>query len=47
MKQVTEELRYDGATLEQVHEMLADPTFRAPPDFSAQRLILWRSEALG
>lgn len=28
MKKVTEELRYDGATLEQVHEMLADPAFR-------------------
>lgn len=28
MKKVSEELRYDGATLEQVHEMLADPTFR-------------------
>ena len=25
MKKVHEELRYDGATLEQVHEMLADP----------------------
>ena len=25
MKKVSEELRYDGATLEQVHEMLADP----------------------
>ncbi len=28
MKQVSEELRYDGATIEQVHQMLADPTFR-------------------
>jgi hypothetical protein len=28
MKKVSEELRYDGATLEQVHEMLADPAFR-------------------
>ena len=28
MKKVAEELRYDGATLEQVHEMLADPAFR-------------------
>ena len=28
MKKITEELRYDGATLEQVHEMLADPAFR-------------------
>ncbi|MEO7351087.1 MAG: DUF2505 domain-containing protein [Marmoricola sp.] len=28
MKKVSEELRYDGATLEQVYEMLADPTFR-------------------
>ena len=28
MKKVNEELRYDGATLEQVHEMLADPAFR-------------------
>ena len=28
MKKVTEELRYDGATIEQVHEMLADPAFR-------------------
>lgn len=28
MKKVSEVLRYDGATLEQVHEMLADPTFR-------------------
>ncbi len=29
MKKVSEELRYDGATIEQVHEMLADPAFRA------------------
>jgi hypothetical protein len=28
MKKVSEELRYDGASLEQVHEMLADPAFR-------------------
>ena len=28
MKKVTEELRYDGASLEQVHEMLGDPKFR-------------------
>ena len=28
MKKVNEELRYDGATLEQVHAMLADPAFR-------------------
>ena len=28
MKKVNEELRYDGATLVQVHEMLADPVFR-------------------
>lgn len=28
MKKITEELRYDGATLDQVHEMLADPAFR-------------------
>lgn len=28
MKKVSQELRYDGATLEQVHEMLADPAFR-------------------
>ena len=28
MKKVTEELRYDGATIQQVHEMLADETFR-------------------
>lgn len=28
MKKVSEELRYDGATLEQVHEMLADASFR-------------------
>ncbi|MCW2762935.1 MAG: hypothetical protein JWR85_3136 [Marmoricola sp.] len=28
MRKVSEELRYDGATLEQVHEMLADPAFR-------------------
>ena len=28
MKKVNEELRYDGATIEQVHEMLADETFR-------------------
>lgn len=28
MKKVSEELRYDGATLEQVHEMLAEATFR-------------------
>ena len=28
MKKVSEELRYDGATLEQVHEMLAEPAFR-------------------
>ncbi len=28
MKKVSEELRYEGATLEQVHAMLADPAFR-------------------
>ena len=28
MKKVTEELRYDGATIQQVNEMLADPAFR-------------------
>jgi hypothetical protein len=28
MKKVAEVLRYDGATLAQVHEMLADPAFR-------------------
>lgn len=28
MKKVSEELRYDGATIEQVHRMLADPAFR-------------------
>ncbi|MCW2808067.1 MAG: hypothetical protein JWQ93_2022 [Marmoricola sp.] len=28
MKKVSEELRYDGATIEQVHEMLADEAFR-------------------
>jgi hypothetical protein len=28
VKKVSEELRYDGASLEQVHEMLADPDFR-------------------
>jgi hypothetical protein len=28
VKKVSEELRYDGASLEQVHEMLATPTFR-------------------
>jgi hypothetical protein len=28
MKKVSEELRYDGASIEQVHEMLADPDFR-------------------
>ena len=28
MKKVSEELRYDGASLEQVHEMLATPAFR-------------------
>jgi hypothetical protein len=28
LRKITEELRYDGATLEQVHEMLADPKFR-------------------
>jgi hypothetical protein len=28
MKKVSEELRYDGATLQQVHEMLATPAFR-------------------
>ncbi len=28
MKTITEELRYDGATIDQVHEMLADPAFR-------------------
>jgi hypothetical protein len=28
LKKVTQELRYDGASLQQVHEMLADPKFR-------------------
>ncbi len=28
MKKVSEELRYDGATLDEVHEMLATPAFR-------------------
>ena len=28
MKKLTQELRYDGATIDQVHEMLADPSFR-------------------
>ena len=28
MKKVSEELRYDGASIEQVHEMLANPAFR-------------------
>ncbi len=28
MKQVHEELRYDGASIQQVYEMLADPAFR-------------------
>ncbi len=28
MKKVSEELRYSGATIEQVHAMLADPAFR-------------------
>jgi hypothetical protein len=28
VKKVHEELRYDGATIEQVHAMLADPDFR-------------------
>jgi hypothetical protein len=28
MKKISEELRYDGATIEQVHQMLADPAFR-------------------
>jgi alpha-ketoglutarate-dependent taurine dioxygenase len=28
MKKVTEELRYDGATIQQVNAMLADPAFR-------------------
>jgi hypothetical protein len=28
MKKVSEELRYDGATIQQVHEMLADKSFR-------------------
>jgi hypothetical protein len=28
VKKVHEELRYDGATIEQVHSMLADPDFR-------------------
>lgn len=28
MRKVSEKLRYDGATIEQVHEMLADPAFR-------------------
>jgi hypothetical protein len=28
VKKVSEELRYDGATIQQVHAMLADPDFR-------------------
>ena len=28
MKRVTQDMRYDGATIEQVHAMLADPAFR-------------------
>ena len=28
MKKLTQELRYDGATIDQVNEMLADPAFR-------------------
>jgi hypothetical protein len=28
VKKVSEELRYDGASIQQVHEMLADPDFR-------------------
>jgi len=28
MKKVSEELRYDGSTLDEVHEMLATPAFR-------------------
>jgi hypothetical protein len=28
MKKLTQELRYDGASIDQVHEMLADPAFR-------------------
>lgn len=28
MKKISQELRYDGATLQQVHAMLADPKFR-------------------
>ncbi len=28
MKKISEELRYDGATLQQVHDMLATPAFR-------------------
>lgn len=28
MKHITEMLRYDGSTLKQVHDMLADPAFR-------------------
>jgi hypothetical protein len=28
MKRIIEKLRYDGATAEQVHQMLADPVFR-------------------
>ena len=28
MKKVTEELRYDGATIQQVNAMLGDPAFR-------------------
>jgi hypothetical protein len=28
MKRVTEKMRYEGATIEQVHAMLADPAFR-------------------
>jgi hypothetical protein len=28
VKKISEELRYDGATIEQVHAMLADPDFR-------------------
>jgi len=28
MEKLTQELRYDGASIDQVHEMLADPAFR-------------------
>ena len=42
MKKVSEELRYDGATIEQVHEMLATVAFR---DRSGGWRLWWASSA--